>query len=78
MESPAIEGVDEGEVFIIRHGMSVFNLMLLTDLEDQLDRVGPQWLAMKSNPLLVDPDLNEIGITQCLNSAPKLHEINFV
>jgi len=61
IDTPEIEGVENNDVFLVRHGFSQFNY-LHRIMENPKDHSCEEWFALKRDPLLCDPDLHPIGV----------------
>lgn len=61
IKTPPVEGKENSDVFLIRHGFSEFNakhLVLIKEGENH----GEKHAILKADPAMVDPNLHPIGV----------------
>lgn len=75
IKTPAIEGKETADVFLIRHGFSEFNYRDLVLRKGGGD-ITQQLKDLKKNPDLCDVNLHAIGVHQCLENASHIADIN--
>ncbi len=63
INTPDIEGKDQADVFLIRHGFSEFNNRHLILKKDEGGEDNEHtWNQLKGDPSLIDANLHNIGV----------------
>ena len=65
INTPAIEGKESADVFLIRHGFSEFNYRHLI-LKKDGGKEGQPFQDLKASPELCDASLHAIGVHQSI------------
>ena len=75
MEVPFSRESDTAKVYVIRHGLSMFNAKA-AEVEAEFTKNSPEFQAVQLDTGLIDPDLHPVGVVQAEVNSPKIDAMN--
>lgn len=76
IDAPDPVALEQAKVLLIRHATTHFNVVHQQHVKD-FGLESEEFRTLKNNRDLIDPDINDIGITQCKSGRPHINSIDF-